>query len=414
MNIDDSGLGSEEGRSVVGRFEIHFKEPWNTFFAGKVICGNIKLQVLEELSIRGVRAQFRGEAYVYWYNFHHHNEHHGGQIVKDHNTIWNQLFTVWGNKVGQNDNVVILSPGDYSFPFAVQIPRNNMPSSFEHRHGAIRYWVKAYIDTPSTYEVPLNRYKPFTLLQEIDVGEKHFLSKICNDAEKKATCCSCIGSRGVSLSASIDRTGYCPGESIIVNCRGKNQARRDMGGIKARLIQNIIYSVNKQLKREEHIISAIGGNNIERGRTKVWENQLLKIPPVPPTINNFGIISVLYNVQITMVIPKGVDLQFYLPITIGTKPRSVNCLNYAANVSFKRCTDGVECFNHSSKSYNFPLLAYVPHTAVMENYVFLPQRQQQRILDQSEYTLHRNFDHMDEDEENRFLIDAENENTLVT
>ena len=47
MNIDDSGLGSEEGRRVVGRFEIHFKEPWNTFYAGKVIFGNIELQVMK-------------------------------------------------------------------------------------------------------------------------------------------------------------------------------------------------------------------------------------------------------------------------------------------------------------------------------------------------------------------------------
>ena len=69
-------------------------------------------------------------------------------------------------------------------------------------------------------------------------------------------------------------------------------------GIKARLIQNVIYTVGKRMKREENIISAIGGNKIERGRTKVWENQLLRIPAVPPTINNFGILSVLYNVQV--------------------------------------------------------------------------------------------------------------------
>jgi len=414
MNIEDTPADTVNNH--IRNLEVRFKEAGSTFYAGGVICGNVDVQTIEDIAVRGIRAQFRGESYVYWQDrtddakrgegSGNRGEGSGVEVVKDHYTIWNQLFTIWGNKVHDDAGDVTLERGEHSFPFAVKIPSEEIPSSFEHRNGAIRYWVKVYIDTNDYIS---NRYKPFSVLQKIDVGEKRFLSKICNDAEK-TMCCSCFGSRSLSLSASIDRTGYCPGESIVVNCRGKNQARRDIGGIKARLIQNIIYTVGKHLKREENIISAIGGNRIEKGRTKVWENQLLKIPPVPPTINNFGIVSVLYNVQITMVVPNGVDLQFYLPITIGTKPRGVNNLNYRANVRFKRCTDGIECFNHSSKSYNFPLLAYVPYTAVMENYVFVPQRN----LTSNEYTVHRSFSRMEDDEENQYLIRSETQDTLVT
>lgn len=403
MNIDES---LEEER--IGKFDVKFKETCSTFYAGSVISGHVEIEVVDAIAVRGVRAQFRGESFVYW------NTKNGDgdttEVWKDHHTIWNQLFTIWGNKVNENESEdVTLAEGFHSFPFAVKVPCNGITSSFEHRHGAVRYWVKVYLDQKNCSNN--NRYKPFTVLQKIDVGDKTFLTKVCNDAEK-TVCCSCLGSKTLTLSASIDRNGYCPGESISVNCRGKNQARRDMGGIKARLIQTIAYTVGNQDKREENIISAIGGNKIEKGRTKVWENQLLKVPAVPPTIQDTGILSVTYKVQITLVVPNGVDLQFCLPITIGTKPRSYNNLNYKANVRFRRCVEGIECFNHSSKSYNFPLLAYVPYTCFMENYVFVPQRH----LTSSEYTIHRHrtsSNNREKDEERQSLIDS-TKNTFVT
>jgi len=388
MNIDET-LDEKN----IGQFRLKFKDSCSTFYSGSIICGSVEIEALGDIELRGIRAQFRGEVYVYWQNRLPDGTY---EVAKDHHTIWNQLFTIWGKKVNESSSETVTLPrGEHVFPFAVKIPLSDMPSSFEHRNGAVRYWVKVYVDQKN---VENNRYKAFTVLQKVDVSERQYQMQVCNEVET-TMCCSCFGSTSLSLKANIDRSGYCPGESIVVNCRGKNEARRDMGGIKARLIQSVTYTVGMNKKKEENIISAIGGNKIEKGRTKVWENQLLKIPAVPPTIENFPILSVTYKVQVTLVVPNGVDLQFYLPVTVGTRPKPINDLNYLANVRFKRCTEGIECFNHSSKTYNFPLLAYVPSTAFVDNFVFVPNRRTSGLGNQ----IDRSYSFI-KDEEKQLLI----------
>ena len=70
--------------------------------------------------------------------------------------------------------------------------------------------------------------------------------------------------------------------------------------MKARLIQNIRYQSEGKLKECEVILKAIGGNRIPTNHTKVWDNQLLWIPAVPPTNKNQGknFIEVSYHVQV--------------------------------------------------------------------------------------------------------------------
>lgn len=51
----------------------------------------------------------------------------------------------------ENQKKIILPPGKYSYPFQFQLPPN-LPSSFEGQHGYIRYWVKATIEKPWSYE----------------------------------------------------------------------------------------------------------------------------------------------------------------------------------------------------------------------------------------------------------------------
>ena len=75
-------------------------------------------------------------------------------------------------------------------------------------------------------------------------------------------------------------------------------------GIKARLVQMIRYQSPTQDKTRECevILKAIGGNRIPMNHTKVWDNQLLWIPSIPPTNKNLNnnFIEVTYHVQVSM------------------------------------------------------------------------------------------------------------------
>jgi len=71
-------------------------------------------------------------------------------------------------------------------------------------------------------------------------------------------------------------------------------------GLKARLVQTISYLAEDNKRKEcEVILRAIGGNKIQRNHTKVWEDQLLWVPRIPPTNQVAGNnIQVAYHIEV--------------------------------------------------------------------------------------------------------------------
>jgi len=397
----------EEIHKCLSLFEINLKNNKTAYYTGDTIYGTVDINIRKYIKEPSVDIHIRGESFVYWQEPVYVNGLQDIQISKDHQKYWDVKMNLWNNKSDKNET---LSIGLHSFPFSIQIPsKKELPSSFESRLGAVRYWMK--VSVKQDMENEINKHKPFTVLQKIDINEKQYQYKISNEVEK-TMCCFCFRSGALFLSANLERTGFCPGESIPVNCRGRNQARTVIGGMKARLVQKINYTTSTNTKTVEKIVSAIGGNRIEKGRTKVWENQLLKIPVIPPTIKYCPNMKVSYRVQITMVIPNGVDLQFHLPVTIGTIPQK-NDDPYAKPLAkFVKCTDGVECFNHSSKTHNFPLQAYTPSMMFVENFVFVSKGLQFR-----EVRLQRslsNTKQKQEADERRPLIRSSSTNSYYT
>ena len=63
----------------------------------------------------------------------------------------------------------MLSPGEHSFPFEFEIPEENLPTSFEGKHGHVTYWLKAIVDRPWKSNVETREY--FTVTERLDVNE---------------------------------------------------------------------------------------------------------------------------------------------------------------------------------------------------------------------------------------------------
>ena len=58
----------------------------------------------------------------------------------------------------------------------------------------------------------------------------------------------CFRYGGINLSANIDRSAYCSGEAIAINCRAHNKTRSEMGGISnwiSKLAQSELLSLFK-------------------------------------------------------------------------------------------------------------------------------------------------------------------------
>ena len=62
--------------------------------------------------------------------------------------------------------------------------------------------------------------------------------------------------------AHINRKCFCPGEIILVNVQLENRTTKDMNGLKAKLIQEVLYiAEHHKQKRENKVIARIDGKN---------------------------------------------------------------------------------------------------------------------------------------------------------
>ena len=69
----------------------------------------------------------------------------------------------------------IIKDGIITFPFKIKLPDKNIPSSFESKFGAIRYWFKTSLLPDS-----INCQHPFTVLEKINVNDKKYQVGICS------------------------------------------------------------------------------------------------------------------------------------------------------------------------------------------------------------------------------------------
>ena len=59
-------------------------------------------------------------------------------------------------------------------------------------------------------------------------------------------CCMCPQLGHIYLLAYIDRSGYCPGESIVINVECANMTRRKLRGLTATIIRTTTRSTRSK------------------------------------------------------------------------------------------------------------------------------------------------------------------------
>lgn len=67
-----------------------------------------------------------------------------------------------------NGEVTVLPAGKHEFPFSFQLPEETLVTSFEGKHGSIRYWVKVKLHRP--WATVRKIKKEFTVIEPIDIN----------------------------------------------------------------------------------------------------------------------------------------------------------------------------------------------------------------------------------------------------
>ncbi|XP_075414004.1 arrestin domain-containing protein 4 isoform X1 [Tenrec ecaudatus] len=338
------------------------------YSSGETVAGHVLLEAAEPVTLRALRLEAQGRATIAW------GPGPGSRglvsapapAAASEVEYLNLRLSLREPQAGEG--IVLLPPGKHEFPFRFQLPTEPLVTSFTGKYGSIQYCVKAVLERPAVPDQSVKR--ELQVVSHIDVNTPALLTPVLKTREKMVGCWI-FTSGPVSLSAKIERKGYCNGRAHQPLLRRRKRASccskgRGLGnpmvrspaafhGLqcpvsqsdvtvdireaipiyaeiencsshlvvpKAAIFQTQTYLGSGKTKTVRHMVINVRGNFIAPGITDTWNGKILEIPPVTPSILDCCVIRVDYSLAVYIDIPGAKKLMLELPLVIGTVPYS--------------------------------------------------------------------------------------------
>ncbi|XP_027523902.1 arrestin domain-containing protein 2 isoform X2 [Corapipo altera] len=279
--------------------------------SGELLHGRVQLELRGALRVQALEVSAHGGATVHWLE----SCSIGLNVVYRDYSAYQTFLSRHCQLIPDNGESTVLQAGRHEFPFTFQLPET-LVTSFEGKHGSVRYWVKAKLHRP--WATVKKAKREFTVIEPIDINTPALLAPQAGAKEKLARAWYC--NRGqVSVTAKIDRKGYTPGEVIPIFAEIDNCTSRAVVP-KAAIIQTQTFIARGTKKQKRSVVTSITGDSIPAGKREVWHGRALKIPPVGPSILQCRILQVEYSLKVCVDIPGTSKLLLELPLVIGTIP----------------------------------------------------------------------------------------------
>ncbi|XP_027025689.1 arrestin domain-containing protein 2 isoform X1 [Tachysurus fulvidraco] len=302
----------------VKKFQVVFDSPDVSsppvFSSGDVVSGRIALELSAETKVQSVKLHAEGYAKVHWTE----SRSAGSSTAYTQNYSDEVEYLNRREVLLQADNgeTTTLSAGRHEYPFSFQLPEETLVTSFEGKHGNIRYWVKVKLHRPWH---PVKKIKKeFTVIEPIDINTPSLLAPQAGTKEKIARVWYHNFGQ-VSVTAKINRKGYTPGEVIPVFAEFDNSTSRPVVP-KAYITQTQTFIARGTMKQKQAVIATLCGDVVGARRRETWHGRAIKIPPVGPSILQCRIIKVEYMLKVCVDIPGPSKLSLELPLVMGTIP----------------------------------------------------------------------------------------------
>ncbi|CAK9821021.1 Arrestin domain-containing protein 2 [Anthophora plagiata] len=304
-------------------FRFNFDQHGATYMPGDTVTGTIILEIAKEKNIRGLTLSVKGEASVEWSESEtqsNTDNTSSTRSVSYYNS--EKYFHLKFNILGSHkSNQMTIKGGFYTYPFTFNLPYN-IPSSFEHTYGYVRYTMKATIDRPWKFNHECKA--AFTVISPLNLNQYR---QDCIGIDDESThnfccCCICFFKRdSLNLRVRAPSSGYVPGQMInsIINHTLSSNAVC-IASFKMILEQEIEFhattktkTVSSEVKTTKHLGPFPVSNQI---------NLELLIPPLPPSkLEHCSIIDLNYHLKIQVQVsgPHCNVVKKY-PLLIGTVP----------------------------------------------------------------------------------------------
>ncbi|KAM4014278.1 thioredoxin-interacting protein [Anomaloglossus baeobatrachus] len=295
-------------------FEVVFTDPEKVYCGGEKVTGKVLVEVCEVTRVSAVKFLACGVAKVLWSSGSHHCKQEM-EYLRFEDTLQME------DQPTDSDGSVILRPGNrYEYKFGFELPQGPLGTTFKGKYGSVKYWVKAFLERPShpAQEVQKN----FEVVDFVDVNTPDLLSPISGKKHKKMTCLF-IPDGHISMSASINRKGFCEGEEICISADFENTCSRIVVP-KAAIIAKHTYLANGLTKVFTQKLCSVRGNHIISGMTDSWRGKSIRVPKIKPSILGCNILRVEYSLLIYVSVPGAKKVILDLPLVIGSSSSGLN------------------------------------------------------------------------------------------
>ncbi|KAM9859032.1 arrestin domain-containing protein 3-like isoform 1-T1 [Aulostomus maculatus] len=209
-----------------------------------------------------------------------------------------------------------LQPGTHVYPFTCQLPQGNFPSSFRGVYGQVSYTMTVAIHRP--WRLSKDFVSELNFVNHMDTSKPELWAPLAG-SNSKTVCCLCCTSGPVTVSASVERKLFSPGETVKIRCEFSNASSRPATP-KAKLQQKQgFYTHNRVSQRIIYkTLASAAAAAVEPQTSDVLAEILLTIPDTTiATINNCSILEVEYVIELTLSQTASSDLTVLFPIIIS-------------------------------------------------------------------------------------------------
>ncbi|XP_036409587.1 arrestin domain-containing protein 2-like isoform X4 [Megalops cyprinoides] len=282
------------------------------YSSGEILSGQVVLELNRDIKVRSLKVQGRGVATAHWLE----NRSVGTNTAYNDYTSKETYFRKRQHLIRDNGEMVVLQAGRHEFPFSFQLPEETLVTSFEGKHGSVRYWVKVKLHRP--WATVRKIKKEFTVIQPIDINTPALLAPQAGTKDKMAR--QWYRNFGqVSITAKIDRKGYTPGEVIPVFAEFDNSSSRPVVP-RASINQIQTFIARGTMKQKRSVVAVLCGDAVAPRCRESWQGRAIKIPPVGPSILQCRILRVEYILKVCVDVPGTSKLSLELPLVMGTIP----------------------------------------------------------------------------------------------
>lgn len=297
----------------------------STYFPGMTVEGKVVLDVSEPLKYRSVFIMFEGRAFATWkvgkVRYRSNYQCFSLKMTLLNGPLEGQMIPA------QQGDSFVLAPNTYEFPFSFRVPVGAIPSSYEDRPGLfddreayVRYTLDARVDRPWRFD--LSAKCPVQIREIVDLNRGVFNCPRRGSIEK-TICCLCCSSAPVMVDASINRSGYCCREKIVLSVHVNNTSSRTLKGIRAKLMREVVYSCRgRTCVKVDCLVQKQSNAEIGPGLPFDWSDVSILVPQdLLPTSSSCPFIVTKYCVLVQVITPRfSLNAAIRLPVTIGNVP----------------------------------------------------------------------------------------------